>query len=147
MERNDAKASTIRDYLVSLLAVVWDEDEGFSGKRPFGNSGWQTDLYLALIRGGALEGTVDEDGYPDEYDYRASDRVIASAIEALRAEAPVPAPTPEAFDLHDVEAMQQLVNHAAHALAERILHLERELAGTEEALRQARAAKAEADEC
>jgi hypothetical protein len=41
---NDAGATTIREYLVLILANVWFEGEGFSGKRPFGNSGWQYDL-------------------------------------------------------------------------------------------------------
>jgi hypothetical protein len=31
---------TIRDYLRILLETLWEEGEGFSGKRPFGNSGW-----------------------------------------------------------------------------------------------------------
>ena len=52
----------VRMYLCSLLTTLWDEQEGFSGKRPFGNSGWEYDLYEPLIRDGFIEGELDEDG-------------------------------------------------------------------------------------
>jgi hypothetical protein len=49
----DAGANiTVRDYLFELLIAVWDEGESFSGKRPFGNSGWEYDLYAPLIQAG-----------------------------------------------------------------------------------------------
>lgn len=41
MGENDAGALTVRDYLKALLRRLWLEQEGFSGKRPFGNSGWE----------------------------------------------------------------------------------------------------------
>lgn len=44
MDDNDAGAKTIREYLVSLVEMLWVEGEGFSGKRPFGNSGWEAEL-------------------------------------------------------------------------------------------------------
>lgn len=49
MQRNDAGAKTIGDYLKALLARVWEEEEGFSGKRPFGNSGWKDEVFQALF--------------------------------------------------------------------------------------------------
>lgn len=52
----------IREYLRELLIKLWNEGEGFSGKRPFGNSGWEYDLYVALIAAGAVEGDLDEEG-------------------------------------------------------------------------------------
>lgn len=48
LDDNDAGARTIREYLVFLLHRVWQEQEGFSGKRPFGTSGWNHDLTSAL---------------------------------------------------------------------------------------------------
>jgi hypothetical protein len=39
---------SIREYFAALLSAVWEEQEGFSGKRPFGNSGWYCDLRDAL---------------------------------------------------------------------------------------------------
>jgi hypothetical protein len=37
---------TVRDYLFKILMMVWDE--GFDGKRPFGNSGWDHELYFVF---------------------------------------------------------------------------------------------------
>ena len=85
-EGNDAKASTIRDYLVNLLAKVWREAEGFSGKRPFGNSGWDWDLFNALAQGGLVTATFDDEGWVDEIDEAVGHRLIADAIEALRSD-------------------------------------------------------------
>ena len=45
---NDAEAKTVREYLVALARTVWEEGEGFSGKRPFGNSGWEHEVYNSL---------------------------------------------------------------------------------------------------
>jgi hypothetical protein len=84
MGPNDANAATIRDYLVKLLAELWTWGESFSGKRPFGNSGWEYDLYDALGRAGLIRITYDDDGYIDDVDTGAADKLIATAIEALR---------------------------------------------------------------
>ena len=43
-DSNDAGASSIRGYLKTLLTTLMAEGEGFSGKRPFGNSGWEYEL-------------------------------------------------------------------------------------------------------
>jgi hypothetical protein len=84
--QNDAAASTVRDYLTRLLTELWQERDGFSGKRPFGNSGWEYDLYMPLIQAGVVEGTFDDDGYvhtfPDS-ERRKADRLIAEAIAHL----------------------------------------------------------------
>jgi len=40
---------SIREYLAKLLTKLITEEEGFSGKRPFGNSGWLSDLYFPLL--------------------------------------------------------------------------------------------------
>jgi hypothetical protein len=74
---------TVRAYLIDLLSALWEEREGFSGKRPFGNSGWEFDLYIPLIRAGLIPGAFDEDGFLDEVDGKAGDRLIAAAIAAL----------------------------------------------------------------
>jgi hypothetical protein len=67
MEDNDAQAETIGQYLALLTKKIWDEEEVFDGKRPFGNSGWQSDISLALIRAEAVSGTVDDTGWPSGY--------------------------------------------------------------------------------
>lgn len=93
MQPNDADAATIRDYLVKLLAVLWDEGEGFSGKRPFGNSGWESDLYLPLVKAGIVAGKIDEEeGWLDEISDDAeqlANKLIARAIRSLGAVAAV----------------------------------------------------------
>ena len=83
MSENDANAATIRDYLITLLATLWDEKDGFDGKRPFGNSDWDSDLIVALIRAGVIEGEVDEDGYIGSCDDDAAEELIAGAVQAL----------------------------------------------------------------
>lgn len=45
MRENYAEASTVLDYLLRLLEQVRVQGEGFSGKRPFGNSSWEYGLY------------------------------------------------------------------------------------------------------
>lgn len=84
MGPNDAGAATIRDYLVNLLQAVVSQGEGFSSKRPFGNSGWEWDLPEALVRVGLVEGTLDEDDCLDAWDRAGAQELINSAIQALR---------------------------------------------------------------
>lgn len=83
MGENDADAATIGDYLIKLLATLWEEKEGFNGKRPFGNSDWDSDLVVALIQAGAIEGELDEDGYIETCNNEAVEKLIAAAIQAL----------------------------------------------------------------
>lgn len=83
MQDNDSGADTIRGYLIALLIELWREGEGFSGKRPFGNSSWEWDLYEPLVKAGVITGTFDEDGNLDDLDGEAGNAAIARAIEAL----------------------------------------------------------------
>lgn len=55
------KQITIRDYLCKLLVQVWSDGESFSGKRPFGYSGWERSIYKPLVMNGFIEGTYDEE--------------------------------------------------------------------------------------
>lgn len=87
LEENDADASTVREYLAKLAELVVVEDEGFDGKRPFGNSGWTSELYVPLVKAGVVDGTIDVDGYLEVGDYRQADAVLAAAARAL-AESP-----------------------------------------------------------
>ncbi|MBT8421192.1 MAG: hypothetical protein KJO08_10075 [Gammaproteobacteria bacterium] len=56
---------TIREYFLSLLSKLWEEEEEFNSKRPFGNSGWKDSLAHVLIENGYLRGEIDGDGFPD----------------------------------------------------------------------------------
>jgi hypothetical protein len=84
LPENDSGASTVRGYLIALLAGVWREAEGFSGKRPFGNSDWQYDIYVPMIKAGIVDGSFDESGYYVMHvDAPAADKLILAAIQSL----------------------------------------------------------------
>lgn len=80
MQPNDAEAATVGEYLCKLLELVWIEGEGFSGKRPFGNSGWKYEVYPALIKSGLVSGKLDDEGYVATLDKEAADKIILAAI-------------------------------------------------------------------
>lgn len=82
MGSNDADAATVGDYLCELLTVLWRAGED-AIKRPFGNSGWQYEVYAALVAAGHVEGRIDEDGYLEDVDNRAADDLIVAAIAGL----------------------------------------------------------------
>ena len=83
MPTNDAKAATVRAYLLALLTTVWTQEEGFSGKRPFGNSGWQHDVYRTLVLHKAVPGKLDEDGHIEDVDTAEADKIVIAAIAEL----------------------------------------------------------------
>lgn len=71
---------TIRDYLHAILIGVWTEGEGFSGKRPFGNSGWEYDLYEPLIKAGFVKGKIDPQGCVDSVDKAQANEIVSDLI-------------------------------------------------------------------
>lgn len=73
---------TFREYFRVLLSTLWNEGEGFSGKRPFGNSGWEHDLYVPLIKHGFISGSLDEDGFVDEYNRDEANNFVQEMILA-----------------------------------------------------------------
>ena len=81
------KTVTVKEFLKELLITLWREDEGFSGKRPFGNSGWKYDMYHELIKRGIGKGTVeiDKDGdvVQSDIDEIETDKLIYQAIEKI----------------------------------------------------------------
>lgn len=80
---NQAGAVTVRDYLKAVLFQVWDKGEGFSGKRPFGNSGWEYDLYYVLVKAGYVNGYINQYGEVEEADFDRANGLIFDAIRAL----------------------------------------------------------------
>lgn len=54
---------TILEFLKRLMLELWSEEDGFDGKRPFGNSGWTWSVYTALVKHGALPGSLDSEGF------------------------------------------------------------------------------------
>jgi hypothetical protein len=77
---NDAGAATIGDYLRALLESLWIKEEGFSGKRPFGNSGWKFSIFEALVRANLVEGTF-EDGSLEHVDKISANTIILTCIK------------------------------------------------------------------
>jgi hypothetical protein len=75
---------TLRQYFYDLMSTLWCEGEGFNGKRPFGNSGWDYDIYVPLIKAGLITGSLDEDGYIKEMnDEEANDFVLKNILQPL----------------------------------------------------------------
>lgn len=75
---------TIKDYLKRLLTELINQGDGFSGKYPIGNSGWQFDLYCALYDGKII--SCDPAELDDDFDYEAiaeCDRLIMDVIKYL----------------------------------------------------------------
>lgn len=90
MSENDSGADTIGGYFHALLVKLWEDGESFSGKRPFGNSGWDYALYAALVKANAVEGHIEtfseEDGGGEDVDctdQKHARAIILAALDAL----------------------------------------------------------------
>jgi len=68
MKENDAGAGTVGEYLTLLLDQLWCEGEGFSSERPFGDSGWEYELYSSLAHANAIKADFTEYEYEEEED-------------------------------------------------------------------------------
>lgn len=100
-EDNDAEVATVGAYLVALGQRVWDEGEGFSGKRPFGNSDWEHEVFFALAKAGLIPSTHDR---YDGLDYNSADGrvLVARAFGTLRAGLPAKTEEgPSAKQMHE----------------------------------------------
>jgi hypothetical protein len=76
--------STLRYYLLTLLVTLWTEEANFSGKRPLGDSAWQTTLANDLCEAGLLEGELLDGTFQDyEYDCNTFDKMILECIWSL----------------------------------------------------------------
>lgn len=76
---------TVAGYLRRLLTDLWKKEEEFNSKRPFGNSGWTWEVYIALIEGGFIPGEEDEFGW--EFDEPAARTFVLALIDHLFAQA------------------------------------------------------------
>ena len=86
MVPNDAGASTIGEYLLKLGYEAWVQEEGFSGKRPFGNSGWKHEVAQSLVLDEVVAGEVLEDGEVDvfSYDMGVVDELVYDAFLEIK---------------------------------------------------------------
>lgn len=80
MGDNDARAETVGQYLGALSRMVWEYEQSFDGKRPFGNSSWQWEVYEALGKAGIIEVTYDKWEEPQLADRDEVDGLIYGAI-------------------------------------------------------------------
>lgn len=81
----DLGSVTVRDYLKDLLLTLLEQGESFSGKRPWGNSGWERELAGPLIRAGVITGELDEDGRAEWNTFDGDDyeMALAALVDAL----------------------------------------------------------------
>lgn len=79
------KEITIKDFFKELLTTLFKEGECFSGKRPFGNSGWNYDLHVCLAKNGVIEGKCFQYGDLEDWDYdsKEADSKILELIKEL----------------------------------------------------------------
>lgn len=75
---------TLRQYFYDLMSTLWCEQDGFDGKRPFGNSGWDYEIYKPLVQAGLVKGRIDVDGYIAELDdAEANEFVLTKILQPL----------------------------------------------------------------
>jgi hypothetical protein len=72
---------TIGKFLIELLTKLWSKKDQFSGKRPFGNSFWEYDLYIALIDNNIVKGRIDEWDDVESFDQSSADKIILDIIQ------------------------------------------------------------------
>jgi hypothetical protein len=111
---NDADASTVRGYLIELLATLWRQGAGFSSKRPFGESDWQYSIYTALLRAGLVTGQFDENGYVEDVDYAAADDLICRAIRDVLGHRPLPPAEQVIYEATEWCASEYQIHHGWH---------------------------------
>jgi len=73
----DCQGKTHLTWIQEVLTELFKKEDAFNGKRPFGNSGWKTDIEGGLIKSIPRLGiiTFDEENYIDqmESDYDLDD--------------------------------------------------------------------------
>lgn len=77
------KEITIKDFFKELLKTLFKEQEMFDSKRPFGNSDWDSDLIVCLIKNNIIYGKLDEDGFIEDYDWKECYKIIEILIKSL----------------------------------------------------------------
>lgn len=76
----DGKQLTVKQYLYDLLSLLWIEGKNFNSKRPFGSSGWEHDIYTALIKHKLIVGKLDKDDYVQEVDVHEANQYVLTHI-------------------------------------------------------------------
>lgn len=74
---------SIRDFFKKLLTTLFEKGECFSGKRPFGNSGWDWDLKICLVKNAIIKGEYDSKYDDWDFDSKEADKKILELISEL----------------------------------------------------------------
>lgn len=74
---------TVEAWLRRLLTTLLEEEESFSGKRPFGNSGWKSEVEAVFIKADLIAGKLDSQGYVDDSDSVAADAILTAIANNL----------------------------------------------------------------
>jgi hypothetical protein len=80
------KRVSLREYFKAQLAALWRESDSFSGKYPLGNSGWEWEIAIMLIKHGFIAAKLDHRGagYDELEEWPAeADVLIRACIEAM----------------------------------------------------------------
>lgn len=77
------KEISIRDFFKELLTTLFKEGECFNGKRPFGNSGWDWDLKICLVKNGVVKGEYNSKYDDWDFDSEEADKKIFELIKEL----------------------------------------------------------------
>ncbi len=79
---------TVRDFLKKLLTKLWEEEDGFTGKRPFGNSCWKDDIFTEMCKRKIIDGEIEyfEDGsiLSIDWDGKKGNEILLDAIKRLK---------------------------------------------------------------
>lgn len=79
--RHDLGASIpLGEYFYQLFTMLWNENESFNAKRPWGNSGWDYDVYVTLIKHGLISGSLDEDDYIESFNIEEASQYVLNEI-------------------------------------------------------------------
>jgi hypothetical protein len=76
------KRVSLRQYFKAQLTTLWRESDSFSGKRGLGNSGWDWEIAIVLIKHGFIKGEFDYDGNLENYPADA-EAFIEACIAAM----------------------------------------------------------------
>ncbi len=74
---------TLREYFKLMLKTLWEKGEMFSGKRPFGQSNWKSEVYEAIGRAGFLSFDFDPENLVMIADKQKANALIIDAIGRL----------------------------------------------------------------
>ena len=76
---------TVREYLGAVMIKVWDSGHSFDSKRPFGFSGWRTEIISAIEEAGLIEKSGDD---PESViaKHKAGVEIVRAAILAMSSE-------------------------------------------------------------